>query len=63
MVDLTRHAKDIWACDFFGVGGPCVASASRRLSTSHAARCTADHGSRAQPDPTIGVSECTIPAG
>jgi hypothetical protein len=28
-----------------------------------AARCTAVNGSGAQPDPTIGVSECAIPAG
>ena len=28
-----------------------------------AARCTAVHGSSAQPDPTIAVSECAIPAG
>src|SRR5262245_4382785 len=33
-------------------------SASSRRSASQAARCTADHGSRAQPVPTIGVSEC-----
>jgi hypothetical protein len=38
-------------------------SASRLRKLSHAARCTAIHGSRSHADPTAEVTECARPAG